>query len=172
MRQLRRLLEMGLAVAVPFNDFNLALIREGLGDLAGAELEARRCLDRQTAAGNASNWLLRGDTGRVAAAAQLAIVLAQIGRIDDAEQMIGEAAGWATSWTTMPPSSASVMEAALAILDAARAHCSISRAALPAAESWLAAARTRSDAAWSDEVQVILRRARRRYEDSTRQPAR
>jgi predicted ATPase len=168
----RSLLEMGLAVAVPFNDFNLALIREGLGDLTGAEVEARRCLDRQTAAGNASNWLMRGDTGRVAAAAQLAIVLAQIGRIDDAEQMLDEATTWTASWATTPPTSASVMEAALAILDAGRAHCAISRAALPAAETWLATARARTEAAWSDEVQVILRRARRRYEDSTRQPAR
>jgi hypothetical protein len=60
------------------------------------------------------------------------------------------------------------MEAALAILDTARAHCAMSRGAgsMKSAEAWLSAARTRSEAAWSDEVQVILRRARRRYEDS------
>ncbi|MDB4954843.1 MAG: hypothetical protein JWO36_2412 [Myxococcales bacterium] len=166
----RSLLEMGLSVAVPFNDFNLALIREGLGDMPGAELEARRCLDRQTAAGNASNWQLRGDTGRVAAAAQLAIVLAQLDRVADAESIIEDAATWTATWGSSPPSSESVMEAALAILDAARAHCAISRGAdsLRSADAWLSSARARTEAAWSDEVQVILRRARRRYEDSER----
>jgi predicted ATPase len=166
----RTLLEMGLSVAVPFNDFNLALIREGLGDMLGAEVEARRCLDRQTAAGNASNWLLRGDTGRVAAAAQLAIVLSQLDRVEDAEAIVDEAAAWTTTWSTTPPSSEAMMEAALAILDTARAHCAMGRggSALKNAEAWLAAARTRSEAAWSDEVQVIFRRARRRYEDSAR----
>jgi serine/threonine protein kinase len=166
----RSLLEMGLPTAVAFNDFNLCLIREGLGDMLGAEIEARRCLDRQTAAGSGSNWLLRGDAGRVAAAGQLAIVLSQLDRVDDAEAMIAEATTWTTSWSTNPPSSESVMAAAYAILDLARAHCALGRGVgeLTTATQWLDAARGRSDAAWSDEVQVILRRTKRRIEDSVR----
>jgi predicted ATPase len=169
----RSLLEMGLPESVPFNDFNLALIREGLGDLVGAEVEARRCLDRQTAAGNASNWLMRGDTGRVTAAAQLAIALSQLGRVDEADAMVAQAFTWTARWTTDPPSSESVMEAARAILDLARGHCALARAELESlplvletARAHLAAAKARTQAAWSDEVLVIARRAQRRLDDA------
>jgi len=169
----RSLLEMGLPESVPFNEFNLALIREGLGDLIGAEVEARRCLERQTTAGVASNWLLRGDTGRVAAAAQLAIAVSQLGRPDEAQGLIEEAFTWTGKWTADPPSSEPVMEAARAILDVARCHAVLARADLDSlpiildtARAHLAAARARTQAAWSDEVAVIVRRAQRRLDDT------
>ena len=168
----RSLLEMGLPESVAFNDFHLALIREGLGDLVGSEAEARRCLARQTAAGTSSNWLMRGDTGCVAAAAQVAIAVSQLGRPDEAEQIVAEAFTWTARWVTAPPSSESVMEAARAILDVARCHCVLARAdldalplALETARAHLAAARARS-ASWSDEVHVILRRAQVRLDDT------
>jgi predicted ATPase len=169
----RSLLEMGLPESVPFNDFNLALIREGLGDYIGAEVEARRCLERQTAAGTASNWLLRGDTGRVAAAAQLAIAVSQLGRADEAQSLIDDAFAWTAKWIDDPPSSEPMMEAARAILDVARCHCVLARAdldslptVLDTARAHLAAARARSQAQWSDEVHVIVRRAQRRIDDT------
>ena len=169
----RSLLEMGLAESVPFNDFNLSLIRESLGDLVGAEQEARRCLDRQTHAGVASNWLLRGDTGRVAAAGQLAITLSQLGRTDEADRVVAEAFTWTARWTSAAPTSEPMMEAARAILDAARCHCVLARVDLDSlpvmldtARAHLASARARTQAAWSDEATLILRRTQRRLDDT------
>jgi predicted ATPase len=163
----RSLLEMGLTTSVPFNDFNLALIREGLGDLDGAEVEARRCVERQAEAGPGSNWLMRGDTGVVTALAQLAIVQSQLGRADDADRTLGDAAARIAAWEVgVAPYSISVMEAARAVVDVARAQVALARGTVVAARRHLDAARARTEAAWSDEVMVIMRRVQRRLDNT------
>ncbi|MBP6631699.1 MAG: protein kinase [Kofleriaceae bacterium] len=162
-RSRRALLDMGLIEGVPFNEFNLALICEGMGDHVGAEAAARRCLDWQGQLGTGGNWMMRGDTGRVAAAAQLAISLTWQGRVDEATATLAMTTTWTVEWTAQPPSSANIVAAALALLDAGRAHLALAADGDPdTAEACLHAARARTEAAWSDEVPVVLRRLERR----------